>query len=108
MTAPIYFNVEEARSHLIKEGCVYTVRKRRGTGTAIARHGSFFKFGQLGTVRITQMLLLHDDGKEAQLCEYVPYSGFRTVQEWLSNVKGWKHPMFLYKVELMERPEVLK
>ncbi len=103
MTSPIYFNVPEALDYLLENRHVYTIRKRRKDDhqSTIARMGSYYDFHTVGSVSVKPVLLLHEEGCEAQLCDYVSSSGFHTVQEWLSRVKEWKHPMMLYQVELI-------
>ena len=101
---PIYFNVEEARNELLRLSRVYTIRHQRNTGGTIARVGGLYKFQVLGYVKVKQVLRLHKIGLEVQLSEYVPMSGFKTVQEWIANVKEWKDPMYLYHVEVMKWP----
>ena len=39
----IFFNIEEVREFLIKNGFVYTLRKPRNTGQDIAVYGSYYK-----------------------------------------------------------------
>ena len=105
MTSPIYFNVPEARDFLLEHQYVYTIRKQRKDDSnqyTAARWGSYYDFHTVGKVRVHPVLLLHEEGREVQLCDYVRYSGFHTVQEWLSSVKEWKHPMMLYRVELVD------
>jgi hypothetical protein len=99
MTSPIFFNVKEAREQLMGHGIVYSVRHSRQTCLTAARHGSFFKFVELCKVRVTVVLLLHEEGREVQLADYVKDSGFQTVQDWIAHVQVWKSPMYLYKVE---------
>ena len=99
MTAPIYFNVQRARDYLFIFGAVYTIRHERSVGTTTARRGSFYKFDVLGKVSVRKVLRLHKEGIEAQLCDYVLASGFATVQDWMSNVKKWEEPMYLYRVD---------
>ena len=104
MTSPIYFNVPEALDFLLEHRYVYTIRKRRkgdGHQSTIARMGSYYDFHTVGNVSVRSVLLLHEEGREAQLSDYVSSSGFHTVQEWLSRVKEWKHPMMLYRVEFI-------
>lgn len=103
MTAPIFFNVKEAREQLEKHGTVYTIRHKRSTGLTTARSGGFYKFNWERKVKITQILQLNKEAIAVQLCEYVSNSGFSTVQEWLSNVRKWEYPMYLYKVEEVTR-----
>jgi hypothetical protein len=98
MTSPIFFNVKEAREHLVQHGFVYTIRHRRQTGKTVARNGSFYKFEEIAPVKVQEVMLLHEEGREVQLADYVRCSGFRTVQEWIGKVTSWKHPMFLYLV----------
>ena len=98
---PIYFNVEEARNELLRSSRVYTIRHQRNTGETVARVGDFYKFKVLGHVKIKKILRLHRIGLEVQLADYVPMSGFKTVQEWIANIKEWKDPMYLYHVEVM-------
>ena len=97
----IYFNIDEARNELLKNSIVYTIRHERSTGQAVARKGSYYKFEVLGNVTVKRVLRLNKTAIEIQLCEYVPRSGFNTVQEWIKNIKEWRNRMFLYKVEVL-------
>ena len=97
----IYFNIDKARNELLKNSIAYTIRHERSTGQAVARKGSFYKFEVLGNVTVKRVLRLNRAAIEVQLCEYVPRSGFNTVQEWIKNVKEWRNRMFLYKVEVL-------
>ena len=97
----IYFNIDKARNELLKNSIVDTIRHERSTGQAVARKGSYYKFEVLGNVTVKRVLRLNRAAIEVQLCEYVPRSGFNTVQEWIKNVKEWRNRMFLYKVEVL-------
>jgi hypothetical protein len=92
--APIFFNVPEARDHLLKHGRVYTLRrKRKSVGETTAREGNLFKFRELGRVNVE---FVRQVSGPAELEPYVGESGFRTVEEWASKAApGADH---LYRV----------
>ena len=114
MIPPIYFNVEQARNQLLNEGKVYTIRYARKTGETIARHGSYYKFKILGKVRITEVMWLELDseyklqGTKVDLQKYVDQSGFKTVDDWLAEIKKQENiflvdsPVILYLVEALK------
>jgi hypothetical protein len=52
----IFFNVEKARKHLLWEGFVYTLRRRRSGEFDRARVGSYKNFTDLGKVKIRRMV----------------------------------------------------
>jgi hypothetical protein len=95
-TAPIYFNVKEARDFLMEHGHVYTIRSERTTGITMARKGNYFKFDVLGKVEIERIknvislafkpeLTLFDGGLNEYFDELTPYlkdSGFTSPREW--------------------------
>ena len=101
MTPPIFFNMERAREFFLQHGYVYTIRHERSSGITWARHGNLFKFELLAKVQIKKILALSKEAAAAQLAEYVPSSGFGTVQDWLAAVKRWSNPMVLYRVEIL-------
>jgi hypothetical protein len=82
VTGPVWFNVREARAHLLRHGYVFTLRRPRGVGPAEARWGNR-RAGptrSLGPVLVT----LIDPAPSRQVLEYhVGASGFRTVDDWL-------------------------
>lgn len=88
MTHPIYFNVEQARNQLSLVGWVYTLRKKRRTGTAIARQGSYYRWTRLGQVRI---LDVNGDNPSPEFLKgLVAGSGFSSLDDWLAHApKGW-------------------
>ena len=99
----IYFKSKRALEHLLKHGEVYTIRpKERTEGFAVVK-----------TSRKSQRLAVVDVkyvGKVSAgtLDNFVDKSGFRSVREWLEEVRrlnGGKLPerMFLYCVKLLER-----
>lgn len=96
----IFFNVKEAREHLLKHGFVYTLRsKMRRTGTDIAVQGSYKKHKKLGKVTIEyigEISYIH------QVNPYSQWSGFSSAKEWFdgaSRIHKGKLPLYLYKVE---------
>ena len=91
---PIWFNVKEARKHLLRRGFVYTLRpRRRRTGRDVLLYGDYRK---KGTVFVEFVKEVTDD---RELAKYVGFSGFRSVEEWRSKAKGGR---YLYKVILLE------
>jgi hypothetical protein len=102
MIPPIYFNVEEARKYLIEHGEVYTIRKERHAGFAMARCGSFMRFDRLGTVNISPVLQLRSMSMEEQLKPFVAQSGFESVARWMHGVPRWDNSMFLYYVKFVK------
>ena len=116
-TAPIFFNVKEAREYLLQNGHVYTIRKKRSTGITMARQGNIFKFRKLGPVEIRHIgyaspvaglapdLNISDERLHnffATLEPYVAESGFRNAREWWEKVNGvpWTD-YHIYYVELI-------
>ena len=95
--APIFFNVPEARDHLLKTKQVYTLRrKRKSTGVTMAREGNLFKFKELGKVNIDFVKQI--SGKN-ELSEYVSRSGFSSIDAWYAKAAaGADH---LYDVKLL-------
>ena len=92
-TIVIWFNVREAREHLLKRGHVYTLRpKRRREGKDVLMFG---KFGKRGTVYVKFVKEVKDD---SELEEYVGESGFGSVGEWRKKAGKSR---FLYYVELL-------
>jgi hypothetical protein len=92
----IFFNVEKAREHLLREGFVYTLRRRRREGFDRARVGSYKNFTDLGEVKIK---LIKKISSPEELKPFVLLAGFDNLEEWLSHVlEGADH---LYRVELL-------
>lgn len=118
-TAPIFFNVKEAREHLLQNGHVYTIRKKRSTGITMARHGNIFKFTKLGQVEIRHIgyasppmglapdLKLSDERLHnfyTILEPYVAESGFHNAREWWDNVLSTPWTEYhIYYVSLIKR-----
>jgi hypothetical protein len=82
MSAPILFNHPKARHQLMREGLVYTLRRPRSVGIAIAYQGNRFRgmpLRKLGRVMIsTQWAYAHDD--QLEICLHA--SGFESVADW--------------------------
>jgi hypothetical protein len=92
----IFFNVEKAREHLLREGFVYTLRRRRREGLDRARVGSYKNFTDLGEVKIK---LIKKISSPEELQPFVLLAGFENLDEWLRHaVEGADH---LYRVELV-------
>jgi hypothetical protein len=101
MTAPIFFNVEEARDYLLKTGHVYTLRnKRKTTGITEARHGSYMHFELLGKVRVEEIVEVKATNVWTILEPYVAESGFNSVSLWLVKLADGsrRFPQWLYRV----------
>lgn len=99
MTAisPMWFNVPEARTHLLERGFVYTLRpklrynhKKVGTDTLM-----YDGFGDRGTVEYSLAKFIV---KDTELEQYVPWSGFDSLEEWLAKAKESR---FLYLVQIV-------
>lgn len=89
----IWFNVPEARHHLLEKGSVYTLRpKRRREGRDMICYNGF---GKKGMCRITFVAEIHDD---TELIEFVGRSGFPTIEAWLEKAGDSR---FLYLVQLI-------
>jgi hypothetical protein len=89
----IWFNNDKARGFLLKQGFVYTLRpKKRREGVEPL---FWQKFKKRGTVKVRY---IGEIGLADTLLQYVPYSGFGTLDEWLKEAKGSRH---LYRVDLI-------
>jgi len=99
----IFFSSQKARTFLISNGEVYTLRRsRRPTGYAHAfyvnENGRSIEIGLVYVEEIGVVL------KAGDLLPYVRKSGFESVEEWLSEARKsqCKLPAWLYKVELVK------
>lgn len=89
----MFFNVPEAREHLISQGFVYTLRpKMRKTGHDAAVYGSYFRQQRIGDVWVDFIKEVEDID---EVREYLPGSGFKRVEDWWQAAKGSR---FLFKV----------
>lgn len=71
----MYWNVKEAREFLLKNGYVFTLRKPRKEGPAIAVVGSFYDHQPIGS---TFVKLIKEDVQHAhELSAYVAGSGIK-------------------------------
>jgi hypothetical protein len=108
MTTPIYFNIREAREQLCNVGRVYTIRNARQTGLTEARKGSYYKFETLCKVSVEfeRLIYITEDKifeTKDRLQKYLSQSGFKTLDEWLSNITKAKMSfMILYSVEALQ------
>jgi hypothetical protein len=92
-TIVIWFNVREAREHLLRNGHVYTLRpKRRREGKDVLMFG---RFGKRGTIYVRFVKEVKSD---SELQNYVGESGFKSVEEWRRKAGKSR---FLYYVELV-------
>lgn len=92
----IFFNVKEARTQLLRDGVVYTLRpKLRRSGRDLAVYGSYFKNERLGSVMVSFKRKIESPD---ELTEYLPWSGFAKMEDWLAKAKG---SVFLYEVRIL-------
>jgi len=91
----IFFNVPEARDHLMKNGLVYTLRKAsRSTGVTRAVVGNYTKHTTLCQVHIGKMKTVsHPD----ELLPFLSSSGFEDVKVWWSKAEPTARTV--YRVE---------
>ncbi|MFX0089937.1 MAG: hypothetical protein ACFFA1_08730 [Promethearchaeota archaeon] len=90
----IWLNISDASEFLFRNRTVYTLHpKQRREG-----HGALFwdrpKKRGLGIVRFIEEI-----SNLSELVPFVPYSGFKTLKEWLEGSKGYK---YLYKLILSD------
>ena len=96
---PIYFNVEQAREHLLKNGFVYTLRQERKAGREQVRKSKnkgWFPFEILGFADVTFVKKIENP---YDLKDYFTQSGFKTIDNWITEAKDSR---FLYKVEMIK------
>lgn len=94
----IWFNVEKAREFLLKNGFVFTLRpKRRREGREMLSYGGFGKKGMVNVKFVDWFI--GEDRLEENLEQYVEFTGFDNVKEWLEEAKDSR---ILYKVSLIE------
>lgn len=91
----IFFNMKEAREFLLEHGFVYTLRDHIITGRHQARHGSFYKFENLGRVNVT----FHGLVTKGSLHSCWSESGFDSIEDWLIKAGNSR---FLHRVELVK------
>jgi len=99
----IYFNVKEAREFLLENGFVYTIRKKRSVGRAIAVVGSYYNhkpIADVDVIEVTTKPVLERGEFDSTLSFYVKTSGFKNLSDWLKAVMKFKpkESLFLYKV----------
>ena len=93
----MFFNVPEAREHLMSKGFVYTLRpKVRRTGKDVAYYGSYYQKEKIADVWVDFIKEVKDI---EELREYVSGSGFEKVEDWWEVAKGSR---FLFKVKLLD------
>ena len=71
----IFFNIKEVRNFLMLNGYVFTLRKSRSEGEALAVVGSYFDHQPLGMTNVK--LILEDVYNAHQLSPYVAGSGIK-------------------------------
>jgi hypothetical protein len=89
------------------KGLVYTLRKKRHTGKAIAVRGRLYEHDNLARVNVELVKLSPDI---ADLAKYLKFSGFDSVDDWLDAAMAHyaKYTITslmelgLYKVTLLE------
>ena len=77
----MFFNVPEAREHLISKGWVYTLRRERKTGRDTAFYGTLFKKERISPVWVEFVKKIRD---MTELEPYLYGSGFDKVEKWWS------------------------
>jgi hypothetical protein len=83
MTAPIFFNVRQARDRLLKEGEVLTIRRSRSTGRTVAYRGSYYERKRICAVLVERVATYYGpDDPGGVLSANLEGSGFLTVDEW--------------------------
>lgn len=86
MTAPIFFNVKEARERLVAAGEVLTIRRRRPTGRTVAYRGSYYERTRICAVLVERVApYLGPDDPGGLLSANLEGSGFLTVSDWVKN-----------------------
>jgi len=89
----IFFNVPQAKRHLLEEGLVYTLRsKTRATGKTMAVTGSYQKNLHLCSVYVERVL---DIRGAFDLIPYVKWSGFRTSEEWIKAASNYARTLYM-------------
>lgn len=109
----IFFNVPEARSHLLKHGLVFTLRKKRSTGKTTAVVGSLYNHISIARVLVELVAPIpavdesYPFGQVVKnLSPYISQSGFSDLKSWFERaVKHYKKPvsLYLFKVTLLEK-----
>lgn len=98
MSAPIWFNIREAREQL-ERGAVYTLRAPRGTGLTRAIWGSR-RPGGVHRIAPVFVTLARANASIGHLRRFVKFSGFASVAEWRAHAApGATH---LYLVTLAD------
>jgi len=101
---PIFFNVKPVREFLIKNGFVYTLRKRRGrVGNDVAVHGSYYKRKTIAKVFILEVPIGKIENSE-MLTGFFDESGLKSsASEWFELAKKLSgEELYLYKVTIRE------
>ena len=107
----IIFENDKAFRHLVEKGFVYTLRTNRSAGVVKLKRSRCSK--DIGLVRVELIgnvkkhngsyIVLTRNGENYNLEEFLPYSGFNSLEEWLSAfLKYYKRVSIvkLYKVTL--------
>lgn len=100
----IFFNVEPVREFLIKNGYVYTLRKKRfRIGNDIAVYGSFCKHETIAKVFIESVPFGQVTNSE-MLVLYFDYSGLKSsASEWFELARKLSgDELYLYKVTVRD------
>lgn len=95
--AVIWFNRKEALSFLLTNGFVYTLRKNRkenGEVTIMTSIGGRRKVGR-GIIR----LISENGDKEEEIAHLAPFSGFKSVEEWMKAAEPGSR--YLYRVDVL-------
>jgi len=96
----MWFNIQEARDYLLRNGFVYTLRPKPYRGRSKRKHGKdilmYNGFGKKGEVYF-EFIKTIDDPNELE--PIVQFSGFKSLDEWLKNAKGNR---CLFKVILLD------
>lgn len=84
-SAPIFFNVAEARERLLRQGEVLTIRRSRPTGHTVAYKGSYYKRERLCAVLVERVAAYRGpDDPGGVLSANLEGSGFLTVADWVA------------------------
>lgn len=103
----IYFNVDEAREYLLKNGFVFTLRKPRAVGHTIAVVGPRFGWRKLGDVFVS---LVWEKVETTGIIDlFARYSGLDCegadwiCKAWSLHKREVRPSLNLYRVDLKEK-----
>jgi len=101
----IFFNVNNVKNCLIKNGEVYTLRKKRRDGLDIAVTGNRYKWNKLGKVDI---IFVKEIKSFVDLIDYLPLSGMPHAKYWykLASKLHKSKDLFLYNVKFLGEDKI--